>query len=226
MIKLNMWNRLHNYCLVAATAEFYLFSSFYAFVLLSLLSYACLFTLKIHRPFYPNSSFPLGSLANVLTTVRFAFIVFIGLFYEHLHTILIFGILLVSVSMDALDGIAARKQNTSTDFGSMLDLETDAFYTAIITLVLYKLSHISLGFTVIGFLRYYYRIIFDLVFHDQVEARSLSIAKFIAANLFICILFPFAFNNEIISYWLYISYGLAVFSFGYSFFQQLMQSRA
>lgn len=169
---------------------------------------------------------PLGGYANWVTGFRLLnLFVLIG-FLNFLSPITIGIWCLAMISLDGVDGYLARKFKTSSDFGAQFDMESDSFFVAAISLILYKLNLVEFWILIPGFMRYIYLIIvFMFCLNDRKEKLS-RWSKHIAVLFFISLILPFLVIHQLSEIVLIISSILIIYSFGFAFTHRILEKRA
>ncbi|MFP4362834.1 MAG: CDP-alcohol phosphatidyltransferase family protein [Spirochaetia bacterium] len=105
------------------------------------------------------------SFADIITLARFilaALCMLLLRFVPSSGTLLVFGLLAAAAFTDLLDGAAARRFG-NTEFGADLDMETDAFFFLIISLLGYIFLQLQVWVIIPGLLRYVFGIIFVFI---------------------------------------------------------------
>lgn len=105
---------------------------------------------------YPHHSF--GS-PNAVTFLRLALLcaLSVGLLRVGMLTqtgYAIFGIAVLALSLDGLDGWLARRNRLSTAFGARLDMEVDAALACMLSLILLMSGRVGAEILILGFSRY------------------------------------------------------------------------
>src|SRR5262245_33349352 len=128
----------------------------------------------------------LGSLANALTGVRIAGCAFLPVLFPRLaagpFTLVLFGLL----ATDLVDGEVARRTGRTSPFGGRLDLETDAFLTLMMCVLLRQAGLVGSWVLIAGLWRYVYSGLVALIPARHEEPRSTvgrSIAAFLVLSL-------------------------------------------
>ena len=213
--KINQWNRWHaGLIFFIGLATIYLENNillilgaigsftYYFFSHLSLL--------RTYQPF--------GGYANWVTSFRLLLLFILLAWGTQIEFSTIFGIALIAISLDGLDGYLARKYNTASSFGAYFDMETDAFYVCLMSFLLYQNDLLPSWILLIGLMRYG-AVIAEIILglHGQ-PAPPNPFARYIAGFLFVVLLMPWVFPKTI--YYLPVSIGaiLVTFSFAYSFY--------
>lgn len=65
-----------------------------------------------------------------------------------------FGIAAVSLILDGVDGWAARRVGLATNFGARFDMEVDAAFALLLSILAYNLGHVGLWVLALGLPRY------------------------------------------------------------------------
>ncbi len=64
------------------------------------------------------------------------------------------GIATVALCLDGIDGRLARRQRLASEFGARFDMEVDAFFAALLTILLVVSGKVGLWALPLGFMRY------------------------------------------------------------------------
>jgi phosphatidylglycerophosphate synthase len=157
-----------------------------------------------------------GGIPNLVTISRLVLLFTIPLINTNTSlAILSF----VVICLDGLDGLLARKLNQVTDFGGRLDMEVDAFFCLIFSLLI-SIKHPELSWILLGgLLRYLYKIITFISSKSEFIESKKKYARFIAGFYFLSFplffLVEYPYGNYIIS----IGTLLVLFSFAISFYE-------
>jgi phosphatidylglycerophosphate synthase len=164
-----------------------------------------------------------GGLPNLITVSRLLLLFALPFLDKAIHL----GLLsLLVVSMDGLDGFAARKLNQTTEFGGILDMETDAFFCLLFSLTI-AIQNPDLQWILIGgLLRYLYKITTTFIPKSGYTESKKKYARFIAGCYFISFIFYFFTIESIGVYCVSIGTGLVILSFTISFFEFLNHKEA
>lgn len=159
-----------------------------------------------------------GGFPNTITLTRLS-LLFSVPFIETNSSL---GILcLALVSLDGLDGLAARRLNQVTEFGGFLDMETDAFFCLIFSLTIAiqnpDLSWIILG----GLLRYGYKIVTTFISKNGYTESKKRYARLIAGSYFLCFILYFFVDHLYSRYIISFGTALVIVSFMISFYEFL-----
>lgn len=107
------------------------------------------------------SEYPLDALgaANIVTTTRAALIALLaGSIVQPdvltTHGWLLFGIAMIAFAMDGIDGFLARRDGTATRYGARFDMEIDALFGAVLSLIILSAGIAGPLILILGFTRY------------------------------------------------------------------------
>ena len=107
------------------------------------------------------SEYPLDALgaANIVTTTRAALIALLaGSIVQPdvltTHGWLLFGIAMIAFAMDGIDGFLARRDGTATRYGARFDMEIDALFGAVLSLIILSAGIAGPLILILGFIRY------------------------------------------------------------------------
>lgn len=204
---------LHSICLVCAA----LVDLYYNQLLLTYLLGAFLFSIYIFKNWKSFTTYKKwGGIPNLITLARLGLLFTIPFFKEMKDLALLS---LIVISLDGLDGFIARKLNQVTDFGGKLDMEVDAYYCLLFSLLIWVL-HPELSWIIFGgLLRYLYKIITFIFSQSTFVEQKKKYARFIAGFYFVSFPLFFFFTNTIGIYLIAAGTALIVFSFSISFYE-------
>jgi phosphatidylglycerophosphate synthase len=97
--------------------------------------------------------------ANIVTTIRAGLVAFLsGAIVspptDSVSGWLLFCVAVLAFAMDGLDGYFARQDGTATAFGARFDMEIDALFGAVLSLILLTSSNVGFEILILGFMRY------------------------------------------------------------------------
>jgi phosphatidylglycerophosphate synthase len=221
--KIRRWNLGHAGLMALSLLLSLTFENVAVVVLMALLSFVTYIVLHqkdlaLVRPF--------GGYANWVTAFRFLLTIVLGLIVAHLSKIQIAMLATAIVSLDGLDGYLARKFKTQSLFGAYLDMETDAFYVALMSLILYHCDYVPGWILLPGFLRYFYVVFIRLIAYHKRTEKRLKFTQVIAVVFFISLILPFVIAREVYEPLLGVVSVAIVISFAYSFYSILNFKRS
>lgn len=73
---------------------------------------------------------------------------------DPIHAWFIFAFAVLAFAMDGLDGYLARRNRTATAFGARFDMEIDALFGAILSLIILQSGTVGPHILLLGFMRY------------------------------------------------------------------------
>lgn len=167
--------------------------------------------LKTFRPF--------AGYANRITLLRLILIIVSGIWYNELSDIIIFILGSGIFCLDGLDGFIARRLKQTSEFGAYFDMETDAFFVCIFSIILYEKGLAGYWIIIPGFMRYLYGLVILLTGKKSNEKIRSRYGPLIAGLFFCALLSPFLLSVKYYGPVLIIASGLLMLSFAYSFFQ-------
>jgi len=212
--KITSWNTAHAFIIIIGmTAALIGFN--YVFPALALASFIWFFlimkkSIKKLKPFYGPG--------NWVTFLRLIGLIYLLTFYNDLDSFSIGTLASAIIILDAVDGFVARKTNTVSEFGAWFDMETDAFYVALMGVILYQLGLVGYWILIPGFLKYVYSLGIWLFNVSEKQETSSKIGKYIAGFMFISLVLPFFIPKDIATIILIFATIGIVFSFGRSTF--------
>ncbi len=108
---------------------------------------------RARRTWTPSGRF---GAANAVTAVRLALVFAVMALPFHLRQPWAGLILMAFFALDGVDGLLARRSGQSSEFGAEFDMETDAFMTAVASLVAVDVGCVGRWMLLVGGLRYLY----------------------------------------------------------------------
>ena len=210
--KITYWNTVHSFLMIIGMVTALLGYRF-VFPVLALISFAWYFmlmerTIRNLKPGYGPG--------NWVTLIRLIGLLFLLFFYNRLDPFLIGILALIIIALDAVDGYVARKTNTVSEFGAWFDMETDAFYVALMGVIIYQSGLIGPWILLPGFLRYFYSLGVWVFNATEKQETSSKIGKYIAGFMFVSLPLPFIIPINIASVVLMLASAAIIFSFGRS----------
>ncbi|MDW3647428.1 MAG: CDP-alcohol phosphatidyltransferase family protein [Bacteroidia bacterium] len=212
------WSERHTYVLLLGIGLFLFYGILWPMISLALLSF--IFYIRQHLDYLKGLS-PFGGYANWVTFFRLLLVSFGGYSYQVWPDPYLFAIFTLAVLLDVLDGYLARRFEQSSDFGLYLDMESDAFFVALIASLLYAKGLLEAWLLFPAYLRYLYMIFLKVLPGEPKKEPKRSYASIIAGCFFVALLLPFILPFELYSWPLRICGALIVISFGISFWYQL-----
>ncbi|MCB0704666.1 MAG: CDP-alcohol phosphatidyltransferase family protein [Saprospiraceae bacterium] len=205
---LERWMLQHAIVILAFAAVAFISQIIWIFPAGAALSFSLLFY-NARKSFAPSI---LLSGANLVTGIRLAGVC--SLFLPGLSQEMLFGIGLVIVLLDGLDGFLARKMGQESEFGAYLDAETDALLVAALSFLLVLQGMFGWWILIPGFLRYLYFIPVYFCKDPNVGEFRFGLAKYIAVffmgSLLATLILPYSITLPVL-----IAASLALFySFG------------
>jgi phosphatidylglycerophosphate synthase len=212
------WNYLHAGMITSALLGSLLLNELHIFLTVGITSFSLY--IFFHIPFLKQIK-PFGGYANWITLLRILLTIILGFSFLRLTELQIVILALIIILLDGADGYLARKFNTQSTFGAYFDMETDAFFVALMSLILYKMEYADYWILIPGFLRYFYVLFLLLIgFHRRKEKR-MKFTQIIAVIFFISLLSPFLLPYSAYYPLLVSASVLIIISFAFSFFSIL-----
>ncbi len=216
--KILNWNVSHAILMLFASASSLLFNNI---LILTLPAFVSFIILIVQNFQYLKNLHPFGGRANHLTFFRLVLISVTAIGYSTISYHTLFVLFGTNIILDVVDGKLARQYNQQSFFGQYFDMETDAFFIAIVCHVLYLTGLVGGWIIIIGLLRYINVFAYVLLNIQHYPEPKRKYASYIAGLLFLAVLLPFLSQQKIIS-WFLISASIAVcMSFAISFKYQL-----
>ena len=153
--------------------------------------------------------------------MRLILVIMAGVFYKNVPDFELFLIGFTIFCLDGLDGYLARKFKQVSEFGAYLDMETDALYVGIFTVILYEKGLAGYWILITGFMRYFYGTIIILTGRKSQDKIRTKFGPLVAGIFFVSILSPLVLSSAFYMPVLMISSSLILLSFAYSFIQNL-----
>jgi len=212
------WNYLHAAFMASAILVSMLINEIFVFLSVGIISFSLYIIFHIK---YLEQIKPFGGYANWITLLRNLLTFILGFSFLNLTEFQIVILALIIITLDGADGYLARKFKTQSTFGAYFDMETDAFFVALMSLILYKMEYADYWILVPGFLRYFYVLFLLLIgFHRRKEKR-IKFTQVIAVLFFISLLSPFLLPYSVYFPLLVVASVLIIISFAYSFYSIL-----
>jgi len=139
---------------------------------------------------------PWAGYANWVTMLRLVFIFILAFVYQNIPDIWMAIILAWLIIMDIIDGFLARKLKLSSDFGLYLDMESDAYFVCMCSLMLYFGGYLPWWILVVGFMRYLNVAVFYLFQLPPKKEPKRWYASYIAGFLFWALLAPYLMEKK------------------------------
>jgi len=157
-----------------------------------------------------------GGIPNLVTTMRLL-LLFLAPFLKDTFSLAI--LTTIVVSLDGIDGFLARKLNQVTLFGGKIDMETDAFFCLLFSVIITK-NHPELSWIIIsGSLRYCYKIVTTICSKSNFIETKKAYARYIAGCYFVSFILFFLLDYSIGKYLIIIGNILVISSFTVSFYE-------
>ncbi|HKI87509.1 MAG TPA: CDP-alcohol phosphatidyltransferase family protein [Draconibacterium sp.] len=216
--KILRWNTIHAFLFCFLFILYAIFPVRYPVIVVAALSF--LYYWLIHFDLLKRFK-PFGGYPNWVTLIRLILILGSGIWYKHIPDFGLIVVGLVFFSLDGLDGLLARKFNQKSEFGAYFDLETDAIYVCVFTIILFEKGLAGFWIVVPGFMRYIYGVLIFIIGKKGDEETAVKYAPQIGALFFVAILFPYILPGKLYYPLLIISSVLLMLSFLYSFIRVL-----
>ncbi len=158
-----------------------------------------------------------GGIPNLVTVTRLI-LVFVSVFFKD-NKFALATLATTIIVFDGLDGYLARKLNLVTPFGGELDMETDAFFCLLFSLLIFK-NHPELIIILLGgSLRYLYKIVTTIITKETfIESRK-KYAGYFAGSYFFSFMLFFYTDYSIGKNFIGVGTLLVIISFSISFYE-------
>jgi len=207
------WNNLHAFVLLIVGAMMIFTTSVVPVLVGGVLSF--LYYIFTQKEFLSQYR-PWGGYANLITFFRLALLIGICFMYESINNWGLALSLISVVLLDILDGYIARKYELQSDFGLYFDMETDSFYVAAVSSILYLKGFAPPWILFIGYLRYINVAVYTIFRLKPKKEPKQRFASIIAGTLFTILAAAFILPPKIRLIALSIISVLLVISFGKS----------
>ena len=215
MNRMKKWDTLHCFVMSAAGIAYWLMQYRSAVLAVALASF--LFLLLSEWSILKELH-PFGGYANWVTFLRWMILILIFAFSGQLSNVQIALLFLGLILLDGLDGFLARHFHHETVLGANFDMETDALYVCMASILLLEKGLVGRWILIIGFLRYLYIVlVYFLGMHQLTEKRT-RIGPIIGVLLFIGLLIPFILPRIIYFPFLIVVSVMVSMSFSWSFY--------
>ena len=169
------WSFWHSAASLLATGFCLQLQTAWPLVLVSLLSFVCLWV--SHLGYLKQLNFFAGP-ANWITAMRFFIVSYVLIFFHVLPQFIILLVLSIAVMMDVFDGYIARRTNSQSAFGALFDMEVDAFYVLAMGLYFWLTTDFGLWLLIPGCIRYVYEVVRILCVDDGFVPSRQPLAVF------------------------------------------------
>lgn len=214
--RLERWTSLHSVLMLAACSISIFVSSPLPISALAVLSFCYLWWSQAG---FLNQYLRFAGGANRITAIRLALVAFAIVMTDQLSTMVFFLLMLVAVVLDVCDGWWARKYNQQSQFGSVFDMEADAFFVLCMGAYFYFTLGYELWVFIPGLLRYAYRLVHDLVAPPHYIEKKKRYAATLAGMNFVLLLIAIMLPEPFKFWIVWISLISVVFSFSRSFWE-------
>lgn len=159
--------------------------------------------------------------ANWVTTFRLVSLLTLALVPHQLSDLHLFGLLLLLITLDGLDGYVARRWSHQSRAGELLDMETDAFLVLLMAWWHFSSGKVGWWILVPGAFRYIYELFGRFLPEVESDYLPKKVRATIAVIFFIALLIPFIDQGNLATWILGASSLGIMVSFGLSIFFRL-----
>jgi phosphatidylglycerophosphate synthase len=158
---------------------------------------------------------PWGGIPNMVTLFRLVLLFMTPFIMHNRFNVAVLGT--VFVALDGVDGFLARKLDQITYFGGQLDMEADAFFCLIFSMLIGFESREMQWVLLAGSMRYLYKIITTVWNKEAFTETKQKYARFFAGCYFVSLVLFFYVDSSLGKYIVAIGNVLVLFSFAISF---------
>ncbi len=187
-MNLNQWDKYHCYGMVCLSFVYFITQSLLPIVGFSILSFTALWISNWNEI---KNLRPPGGLANKITLIRFAGLTTIVLLAFRISNQALSLLLFVLVLIDGLDGYLARKKDQRTQFGAYFDMETDALFVCLVSVLLISKGLSAKWILIPAWIKYYYTVFIDLAGLNTVPEKGTLFGATIAVIMFLALVLAF-----------------------------------
>ena len=157
---------------------------------------------------------PFFGVANMITTIRLMLVLMLASGEILLSDANLFILVLVIPLLDVMDGLVARYKKEESQFGMFYDMEVDALFVMVASIIIY-LNHPNMWIVLIpAFLRYFYKFFLAILdSRDRFIESKQKYASVIAGNYFVALIIFYVINHELGKWYLSLSSVLIIISF-------------
>ncbi len=214
-MSIRVWNIIHAFLILSGMTLSVLLNRLIILDAIALFSFMFFIAINHH---HLKQIKPYAGYANRITLARLLGMMTAGYFSFHIREFWFFVIMLLLVITDGLDGYLARRNKTVSKFGQYFDMETDAFYVALMSVILVLKGKIGEWFLLVGALRYLFVLTVYLLGWQNREEKRTRLGPAIGVFLFLAVLSPFVLPAGICFPLLILAAGAVILSFSYSFY--------
>ena len=185
--RLVTWSEWHALAMLIGVGAIQFFLALGYFPLWALASFAVL--IVYCRPFWtPDQTF---GLANCITGFRLVGILLLMLF-PNLANQWVILVSIVILTLDGVDGYAARKLKLASEFGEYFDKEVDALFMVALCLLLYAKGQFGAWILIPGLLRYVFVLYLKFTNPPEHKEYQSSFSKWIFFAMISTLIFDFS----------------------------------
>lgn len=149
--EIKKWNDAHAFILLLGGVFMLFFQSVTPLLLCGIISFG-IYVFQ-QREFLSQYR-PWGGYANWVTLFRMCLLIFVSFYYVLFSNFALSLLFITVVLLDIVDGYLARRFKLQSDFGLYFDMETDAFFVAVVSSILYLKGMAPQWLLFVGLLRY------------------------------------------------------------------------
>lgn len=157
---------------------------------------------------------PFFGVANLLTTIRLILVLVVASGEFVFDDPYFYFFILTIPLLDILDGLVARYRKEESQFGMYYDMEVDALFVMVASIIVF-LNYTSMWIVLVpAFLRYIYKCTMSIFDSNSkfIETKK-KYASIIAGNYFLALIVFYVLDQEISKWYLSLSSLLIILSF-------------
>lgn len=182
-MSITKWDNIHTIMISSGIVLVHITGYMFIVVIPAIFSLAFLWIMQWNKM---NKLNPPGGLANLITTFRFLLIITTALISINLTNSLIGILFLINILLDVIDGFIARKRSQITETGKYLDLESDALFVALASMIIFDRNIAEIWILIPGYMRYFY-VLLILILNKKPEEKKTKFGSVAAGVMFVCL---------------------------------------
>ncbi len=163
--------------------------------------------------------------ANLVTAFRAVTVWAVGARLHKADETLLALVVLGLFALDGLDGYLARRRGTTSEFGALFDMETDAYFVLMVELVLFHRGELGAWILMTGVLRYVYVLARAFIPARRPDVPRSRFGRLAFTGLALGLFFAFALPGPIGQACALAGTALVTLSFARSFYDSYAPAR-